>query len=268
MLNNVLAKTIFENRRSMIGWSIGMLAITLFVVLIYPVIRDTPEITDLLESYPETLLQIFGIDDIDTYTSPPGFLGVQLFSTYVPILFVIFGIGKGVAAIAGEERDQTLDLLMSNPISRSRVIWEKTGALAALIAGLGAVLFVGVWLGGLLFDGWPGIYELVSAALSSILLGLVFGFLALAAGATTGRRGLSVAVAAGVAVATFLFQGIAPLDESLSFFEKLSPFFYFQDHKPLVNGIHWGHAAVLAALAAAFLGVAHWGFNRRDLGVS
>jgi len=268
VLNSVLTKTIFDNRRGIIGWGIGMLAIALFVVSIYPIIRDTPEIRDLLESYPETLLQLFGIDDIDTYTSPSGFLSVQLYSTYVPILFVIFGVGKGVAAIAGEERDQTLDLLMSNPISRSRVIWEKAGALAALVAVLAVVLFIGVWLGGLLFDDWPGVYELASASFSAILLGLVFGFLALGIGAATGRRGMSIGAAAGVAVATYIFQGIASLDESLSFFEKFSPFFYFQDHKPLVNGIHWGHTAVLVALAASFLGVAHWGFRRRDLGVS
>ena len=145
---------------------------------------------------------------------------------------------------------------------------EKAGALAALVAGLCGVLFLVVAFGGVLFDDWPGMLEILAGCLLTFLLSLVFGYLALAAGAVTGRRGLSIGVAAGVTVATYVIQGIAPLVNGLEWAERLSPFFYFLDGDPLLNGLPIGYTAVLGGLAGFFLAVAVWGFGRRDVGVA
>lgn len=268
MLSSVLRKSIFDYRRSLIGWGLGTAAAAGLVVSLFPVIRDTPEIIDLLESYPEVLLELFGIDNIDTYTSPPGFLETQLFGSYVPLIFLIFGIGKGIAAIAGEEQERTLDVLLANPITRERVVLEKAGATVAMIGALGVVLLLVMSVGAPFFDGWPGFYEMFSGALSAVLLGVTFAFLGLATGAVTGRRGVALGITAGLAVATFIFQGIAPLVDGLNWLDRLSPFFYYLDHDPLQNGIHWGHLGVLIGLCAVLFGVALWGFNRRDVGVA
>lgn len=268
MLRSIAGKTVFDSRRSMIGWMIGTAAAAGLVIAIYPIIRDTPEILDLLESYPEAMLELFGIDDIETYTSPPGFLETQLFSTYVPLIFLIFAIGRGVAVLAGEERDRTLDVLLASPVSRERVILEKAGAIAALITVLGLVVLVVVLSGSLLYDGWPSVANLIAAVISAILMGLTYGLLALAAGAVSGRRGLAMGVASGLAVATYIINGLAPLVEGLDWAVWLSPFHYYLDHNPLQNGFHVGNAAVLAGLCALFLGIAVWGFRRRDVGVA
>ena len=268
MLHTVFGKGVFDSRRTMVGWGLGMAAAAGLVVGLYPVIRDTPEIVELLESYPEALLELFGIDSIDTYTSPPGFLETQLFSVYVPLIFLIFAIGRGVSAIAGEEQDGTLDVLLAAPVTRERVVVEKAGSIAALVALLGVVLFSVVWLGGLFFDGWPGTIEIIAGTVSAMLLALVFAYLALAVGGVSGRRGLSLGVVAGLTVATYIIQGVAPLVDGLDWAERASPFYYFLDHNPLQNGFDPLNALVLAGLAAFFLGVAVWGFRRRDVGVA
>ena len=268
MLHSVFGKSIFDSRRTMIGWALGTAAAAGLVVGLYPIIRDSPEIVDLLESYPEALLELFGIDNIDTYTSPPGFLETQLFATYVPLIFLIFAIGRGIAAIAGEEQDRTLDVLLAHPVSRDRVIWEKAGALAALVGTLTVVLFAVVWLGGLFFDGWPGVVEVLAGTFSAFLMAMVFAFLALAAGAVTGRRGLSLGMAAGITVAAYIIQGIAPLVDGMEWAERLSPFYYYLNHDPLQSGFDLAGTAVLVTVCGLFLGIALWGFRRRDIGVS
>ena len=58
MLRTVFGKTIFDSRRTIIGWTLGIAAAAGLVVGLYPVIRDSPEIVDLLESYPEALLEL------------------------------------------------------------------------------------------------------------------------------------------------------------------------------------------------------------------
>jgi ABC-2 type transport system permease protein len=268
MLRSVAAKTVFDSRKSMIGWMIGAAVAAGLVVGLYPIIRDTPAITDLLESYPEALLEAIGIDNIETYTSPPGFLETQLFSSYVPLIFLIFAIGRGVAAIAGEERDRTLDVLLANPVTRDRVVLEKAGAIAALVAVLGAVVFLVVLTGSLFYDGWPSVANVGSGVVSAVLFGLAFGLLGLAAGAVTGRRGAALGITSGIAVAAFIIDGLAPLVDGLRWAERLSPFYYYLDHNPLQRGFHLGNAAVLAGLCALFLGIAIWGFRRRDVGVA
>lgn len=268
MLRTVFGKSIFDVRRSMIGWGLGAAAAAGLVVVLFPVIRDTPEITDLLDSYPEGLLELFGIDNVDTYTSAPGFLETQLFSAYVPLIFLIFAIGRGISAIAGEERERTLDVLLANPITRQRVVLDKAASLAVLVGTLSLITLAVVWLGAPFYDGWPGLGEIVAASSSAFLLGMTFGLLGLAAGAVSGRRGLALGVTAGVTVAAYIINGLAPLVEGLEWAQRLSPFHYYLDHNPLQNGFDAANAAVLAGLCLFFLAVAVWGFRRRDIGVS
>ena len=66
-------------------------------------------------SLPETLRNLFGGD----FTTPAGYLRSETFSALGPILFLVFAIGAGARAIAGEEEGRTLDLLLSTPIRRS-----------------------------------------------------------------------------------------------------------------------------------------------------
>ena len=46
---------------------------------------------------------------------------------------------------------------------------------------------------------------------------------------------------------------------------RLTPHHYFLSSDPLNNGMHWGHAGLLAALTVAFLATAVWAFDHRDL---
>jgi ABC-type transport system involved in multi-copper enzyme maturation permease subunit len=61
-----------------------------------------------------------------------------------PLLFLIFAIGQGSGAIAGEEERGTLDLLLANPRSRVRIVLEKFGALALMTLGLAAMMWAGL----------------------------------------------------------------------------------------------------------------------------
>jgi ABC-2 type transport system permease protein len=45
----------------------------------------------------------------------------------------------------------------------------------------------------------------------------------------------------------------------------VSPFYYYLGNDPLVNGLHWGHAALLAGLFLAAVALSVVFFERRDL---
>jgi hypothetical protein len=111
----------------------------------YPSIsKNAASFEKLLGSLPEGLRKAFGED----FASPAGYLQARLFSIFAPVLLLIYAIGAGSRAIAGEEERQTLDLLLSTPAPRRRVVLDKALAMVAASAGLGAVLGLAIVLTG------------------------------------------------------------------------------------------------------------------------
>ena len=47
-----------------------------------------------------------------------------------PALFLVASVGNGAGSIAGEEERGTLDLLLSEPLSRTRIAVEKLARCA------------------------------------------------------------------------------------------------------------------------------------------
>ncbi len=58
---------------------------------------------------------------------------------------------------------------------------------------------------------------------------------------------------------------MAPSLEPIAWAERLSPFSYYGDHQPLVNGLDPVHALVLVLIGALALACALVAFERRDL---
>jgi ABC-2 type transport system permease protein len=267
MLRNIFSKTIFERRRAAQWWIVGIIALVVMLCLFYPTIRDNNEMAKLLESYPKELLAAFGMSDITNFATPAGYLQAEVFSFMVPLLLLIFAIGLGTRAIAGEEEARTLDLLLSHPVRRSQVVLQSFAALLALTSLLGLATFGALVLGALIVDMQIGLDRLAAVTLSTTLMALFFGSLALAAGAATGKRGLSMGVTASVAAVTYLINALAPSVSALKPLQNISPFYYAASSNPLQNGLNIGHALMLALGSAVLLGLAVAAFERRDVGV-
>ena len=266
MLRNLFLKTLRDQRKSLMWWGIGMAALAVITILFYPSFRDTSEFDEIYEQMPEALVRAFagGVSD---FTSPEGFLNSQVFALIVPLLFLVFAIARGSGAIAGEEERGTLDLLLSNPLTRRRIVVEKYAAIIVAISVLALVLWLGAAIGALAVDMDISLGRMAEATLSAALLGMAFGALALTLGCATGKRGLSIGVASALGVAVYFLNALAPLVEALEPLSKLSPFYYYIDADPLTNGLNLLHAAVLIGLAVVLLTGALITFERRDLAV-
>jgi ABC-2 type transport system permease protein len=267
MFRSLYLKTIWDRRAGMVWWLIGSAALTAITVAFYPAVAaDQEALAGLVEAYPEELLALIGIDDAAELVSPVGFVNSQLYANVVPIVLLIFGIGMGTAAIAGEEERRTMDLLLANPLPRRRVVLESFAAIATLTTAIVFVILLALAVGNPLAGLELSFVGMVAANVGVALLGLVFATLALAVGALTGRRGATIGISAGAAVASFFLFGLAPLVEALAELQKLSPFYWYLGPKPLANGFDalflW-----MIALIGAFLAAAVWAFERRDISV-
>ena len=252
----------------MIWWIVGSFGYLVAITATYTFFIDQQQVyQSLLENYPEALLAMFGVESGAALFSPDGYLTSQAFGWLVPLLTLVLGIGIGAAAVAGEEEDGTMDLLLALPVTRTSLILQKLGAMIVLLLVLGVAVFAGTAVGAVGIDMDVSMVNLAAASLSAVLFGLVFGTLALAIGAATGKRGVSLGVSSGVALVAFLIQTLAPIVDWLEPAHPLTPFYYYGDNQPLVNGLHWGHAGVLIGLSALLVLVAVLTFRRRDIRV-
>lgn len=265
MLASVTAKTLRDARRAMLWWSAGLVLLVVVMSASYPAVRDNEDMSDLIEQYPDALKELFAFGGVMDYSTGAGFLGSELFSLMVPLLLIIATVAAGATAIAGEEEKGTLDLLLSYPLSRRRLVVEKLVALTAELAVLLVVLWIALVVGSRLASMDVSAGNLAAATVGAGLIGLDFGFLALLIGAALGRRGVAVGGAAAAAVAAYLVNSLTPLLEVLEPAQRISPFYHYSTSDPLRQGLDPGSTAVLVAIALIAAALALPALDRRDL---
>jgi len=265
LLRTVLGKTLSEQRRSLLWWGLGLFVAGATYAPFYPSIKDNAEMLDkYMNSMPDFLKEAF-LGATGDFTSPAGYLNTELFNFFAPLLLILFAVGAGARAIAGEEEKQTLDVLLSTPIPRRRIVIDKFGAM--LVAGvlISVLLWLSVPLTGPPFDLNPSLVDLTAAVFMCFLLAMAFGAIALAIGAASGRRALAVGVTAGIAGGTYLLDLLVPAIRSIEFLQLLSPFHYYLGAEPMMRGLDVGNSLVLAAIAIVAFAAALVLFERRDL---
>jgi ABC-2 type transport system permease protein len=218
----------------------------------------------LIDSFPEikTIFAAFGGGDFST---PEGFFQLEIFSLMVPASMMVAGIVVGTRALAGEESRNTMGLLLANPITRSRIIIEKSLTMVICCVVVGVTTFLGVAAGSLLGGLDMNMGNIAAGCLLGTLLGLAFGMLALLLAAATGKGRTAAFGSIGVALVSYITASFFPLSSNLADYVKWSPYYYFTGSDPLANGMDWAHAAVLAGMAVVFLILSIYMFMHRDL---
>ena len=267
LLTSIAGKAIWDRRRSFWWWLLGIGFLAAITISLFPSLADTGDaFQGLLDAYPAELLALFGITDPDSLLTGAGLVSSRVYQGIGLVVFLAFGIGIGKAALAGEEKDGTADLLLATPTTRDRVVVAKATSLLLLSLALVAGVLVIVWLGDAIVDFDLGFAGLLAANLGMAFLAFLFGAVALATGAGTGKPGLAIGVSAGLGVATFLLNGFGAVVDWLEPFRPLSPFYWYQgDHNPLEQTLGW-QQPLLLAVGLAFVGAAVLLFRRRDIG--
>ena len=106
------------------------------IVAIYPdYAKAGNELNELLNN---PAIKAFVGEGVDL-TTPEGFLTMEGYNLFFPVLIIIFAIMLGTAFISGEEKDGTLELLITTPISRHSIIIQKFLSLVTLTTFLGFI---------------------------------------------------------------------------------------------------------------------------------
>jgi ABC-2 type transport system permease protein len=254
----LVRKTLRDVRTPAIWIGLAVFLMALVDVLIYPEYRDsfaTMEIPEFFEGF---------LGEAGTLASPEGFFAAEFFS-WVPLLLITLAIIGGTGTLAGEEDAGTLDLLLAQPVTRTRALLEKAAGLSLAVALVALVAVPGFLLGGLFVDLDIGIGKLLAATVAMIPLALLFLALSLWGGATLANRGAAAALAIGVVVVGYFLYTLGASVDLLATPRRLTPFYWSDGSYALVHGFSWVRSGGTLLLAAVFLALALWSFRRRDL---
>jgi ABC-2 type transport system permease protein len=262
--SELFRRGLHDHRRSLLAWSVGVVAYIGLIVAIFPSIEGSPEFDDLLESYPEILKELFGIVEGGSLTSGAGFLDAELFSFMLPLLVLFLAIGSGARTFAGEEDAGRLELVLAYPVRRRDAVLAKGLAVAAEVLFLCAAVGLSLLVFDPLVDLGLEVEHIAGAAATLAALGLIHGWLALSIGAATASRALAIGVPAGLAAAAYLVNGLHGVAGWLDPLRFASSF-WLVGSSPLQGGTRaWGVVVVLVA-AAAILALGATLVERRDL---
>jgi len=263
----VAAQLLRDRRRSTLWWAVGVAAMVLLVVSIYPSVRGQPSLDQVVEDLPASVKALVGYQTDVPLSSPPGYLHGRLFASLAPVVMLVFAIGAGAQAIGGAEDAGTLEQLLANPVTRTRVLLERYVAVVALLSALTALFTLVLVIAAAAVDALDGVRigGLLGACAGVLCLALLFGTLAFAVGAATGRRGTAVAVASATAIGGYLVQTLLSVADVLAPARYVTPWHWYLERNMLAEGA--APPAIIAPLVlAAVLLAAGWAvFVRRDL---
>lgn len=262
----VAARLLRDRRRSLLWWTLAIAGLVFVNVAFYPSFKDQPSFDQLFEDLPESLKAYFGVEGAASLTSPTGYLHSQVFTLLLPAALLIFAIGLGARAIAGSEDEGTLELLMANPVTRTRVAWERYAAGMGLLWIVGLASFVVTLALSAPFELLEGlsVVKMAAACLAATSLATLHASIAFAVGCAVGGRVRAIGVAATIAVAGYVIFGL--VSAGLIHWSRIvSPWWWYLSRNILDRGLPFESVVVPLGLSGILAAAGVWAFTRRDL---
>jgi ABC-2 type transport system permease protein len=251
--------------RSVIIWSVSLIALVFFYFSLFPAFADqAAQLTQAMAKFPPALLEAFGMNKMDLST----LLGFYSFLfVFVQLCLAIQAGNYGFGLVSVEESELTADFLLSKPISRTQVM---TGKLLAALSSLlvtdlvvcvATFISISMFNGGRTYDMPTLILLLVSMPILQLFfmgVGLVISLMVKRVRSVTPY---SLALGFGMYVLA-AFSGI--LGEVK--LEYITPFKHL-DPAYIVKNAAYNTPLLLLNVAVTLiaLGASYWLYIRRDI---
>ena len=261
---NIYLRELKANLKSLLVWT-GIIALLLLIAVAkYSAYADNPEMLKLLDSMPQGLLDALNMETFNL-TTLTGFFGV---------LFVYFALMGAIAAamwgsdiLSKEERDKTVEFLLTLPVSRARALTAK--ALAALTNAALFMLFTwGLSLATVQrYAPDRAFKDFLRLEMSAMLmLELLFLALGLLLGASMKRYKRAGSTAVATIIGTYFLSVAIGMYDKLDFLKWFTPFSYFDAGALYRAGrMDTTYVTLSFFLTALMLAAAYWRYARRDL---
>lgn len=255
----VLAAThLYDRRRAVLAWGLPLGLMSAFIVAIFPSVEES--LSKAIQGYPQGLKEAFGIGELSNVEQ---YLHAEMLSLIVPLAMGYLAVRAVASGLTGAAESGRLDVLLSAPVSRTRVVAAGFLATAVELAGVLLVTCALCGLGSLLAGAGLDAGRAAAGFANVWPLALLFaGFGAIAAGFSL-RTPVVTGSVAGLLVAMYVVDLVGRLDPSISGFRYASVFKYYGN--AIEDGIEPLAFLGVTVVACALAAIGAWLFERRDL---
>ncbi|MDA0798076.1 MAG: ABC transporter permease subunit [Chloroflexi bacterium] len=261
MRDPLFRKSMQDLRGQVLGWGLGMGVMLALTVALFPSISDL--YGELLSELPDTWAGLIGDGDLSTLG---GYLSVEFFS-YAQIAFAVFAILAGGALIVGEETNGTMDLLLSQPVTRLRVAVTKLAAFTASLVLIVGITGVGFLIPAVLIGEASSLGRFANAFLLLLPFEMMVALAAAMLAQLFASRLAGGMILAGILVASYMLDALSGVSQVLVDMRPIYLTSYFQGPDALNGDVSWVYLGV-SLIAVGVLAIANVVFFiRRDIAV-
>lgn len=263
---NLFRREIKKSFRSFLFWTIALVGINALMLATFEsVAQQADAIKSSYEGYPEAFIKAFNLDTLQM-TDILHFFGSRCY-LMITVIGSIYAIILAATILSKEESDRTIEFLMSKPITRNSIVTSKILCTAFYITMLNFIFSVSNFIlmnllkvqdfdmtGFLLISIGPWLIHMFFAATG----------LALSVYITKSRTILSLSI--GIVFAGYFFSILPSMQDSLTFFQYLTPFSYYGTSDLIINAEIQGIYLLLTFLIVAIATIATYiMYSRKDI---
>lgn len=254
--------------KSLIIWSLALGGLILLMLSLFPQMAEQQQDVDkLLEVYPESIKQAFGMDELNLGTLI-GFYGIEVYMV-TTLLGSIYASILASSILAKEENEKTIEFLLSKPITRSQIVTQKLLAVVVNIFILNGVSII-TSLIGFQFAKDSDIPEktFMLLVIATILLHLTFASISFMFSSMMTKTRNTLSISLGVVLITYFINVIAGISEDLEMLKYITPFKYV-DSADIINNnaIEPLYIFLMSAIIVISILVTYVVYRKKDIAV-
>ena len=237
----------FEMKRSRISLAVWTAAIALLLVI-------------CLVIFPDMKSQV---NELNAAFSSMGFYGLEC-GNILGIGGAFFAAYIGVSLLAGEEKNRTAEYLLTHPVSRSRIVFEKLLCIFCQILILNAVSILTSMIVVRAIGESLQMKEFLLLHAAYLLLQAEIAAVCFAISAALRKSGIGAGL--GLAAVLYFLNIIANITEDAEWLKYITPFGYAEAADIITNAeIAPLPAAIGCIVTAAGIAAAFIIYNRKDI---
>jgi len=238
----LLRMTLRLSRWAIVGWISFLVLYSFLIIWIYPLLAENEGMALYVQSMPEEVLNTIGLtpEIVDELFAEGGFSFEGWLATeylaWWPIMVGIYAFMFCSGIVAREAERGTMELLLSQPVSRSRIVSSKLLGFLVIIAMIIAGSLIGIILSLPLVDVGLDLWRVfLVLAQAGMLVGVIATYSTLVSSLVMDPR-KAMTISGGLMAFSYILNLLAPALSGMDWILRFSPFSYFKPFEIMLHG--------------------------------
>lgn len=211
-----------QGRFTLAIWTMVIAFMLAICILIYPEMENQMGEVSAMFAEMGSFSAAFGMDKLN-FGEFMGFFGVEC-GNILGLGGAFFAALLGISILAKEEKEQTAEFLLTHPLSRRKLVFQKLASLMLQIIILNIIVIAVTMLSIYAIGEEPEAYPLFLLFFAYFILQVEIAAVCFGISAFLNRNGMGLGL--GMAAFLYFLNIIANLTEKAEFLKYLTPFGY------------------------------------------